>query len=145
MELGLGVHGEAGVASMELTTAKAAVARILQHMTDPASATGLHLAATGERLAVFVNNLGGSSKLEELIVAREVVEQLEEQGHRVVRVWAGHMMTSLEMAGFLVSILKVRLVVMFVVMVVVVPRPSGRHAKCTVQAVRCPGKFFGLG
>ena len=28
-------------------------------------------------------------------------------GHKVVRIWAGHMMTSLEMAGVLVSVLKV--------------------------------------
>ena len=30
-------------------------------------------------------------------------------GHKVVRIWAGHMMTSLEMAGVLVSVLKVGL------------------------------------
>ena len=30
-------------------------------------------------------------------------------GHKVVRIWAGHMMTSLEMAGILVSVLKVGL------------------------------------
>ena len=40
-------------------------------------------------------------------MAREVVSQLESLGHKVVRMWAGHMMTSLEMAGVLVSILKV--------------------------------------
>merc|ERR1719490_344576 len=107
MELGLGVHGEAGVASMPLSNARDAVKAILTHMTNPSSATALHLASAGERLAVIVNNLGGTSKLEELVVAREVVTQLEGMGHKVVRIWAGHMMTSLEMAGILVSVLKV--------------------------------------
>merc|ERR1719412_3035518 len=107
MELGLGVHGEAGVASMPLSNAREAVKSILTHMTNPSSATALSLNSSGERLAVIVNNLGGTSKLEELVVAREVVTQLEGMGHKVVRIWAGHMMTSLEMAGILVSVLKV--------------------------------------
>ena len=60
-----------------------------------------------EKVAVILNNLGGTSKLEELILAREVVTQLEGRGFRVVRMYAGHMMTSLEMSGFLISLLKV--------------------------------------
>ena len=40
---------------------------ILTHMTNPSSATALSLNSTGERLAVIVNNLGGTSKLEELV------------------------------------------------------------------------------
>ena len=113
MELGLGVHGEAGVASMPLSNARFpspswswcssfmhltskfpkssemshhnhlhhsvnhqwlttihardAVKAILTHMTNPSSATALSLASSGERLAVIVNNLGGTSKLEELV------------------------------------------------------------------------------
>ena len=50
---------------------------ILTHMTNPSSATALHLASTGERLAVIVNNLGGTSKLEELV--------RRDMKHRVVR------------------------------------------------------------
>merc|ERR1711971_122382 len=83
MELGLGVHGEAGVASMPLSNARDAVKAILVHMTNRSSATALSLASSGERLAVIVNNLGGTSKLEELVVAREVVTQLEGMGHKV--------------------------------------------------------------
>ena len=41
------------------------------------------------------------------IVAKEVISQLEALGHSVVRVYSGHMMTSLEMAGVLVSLLRV--------------------------------------
>ena len=44
-----------------------AVKAILVHMTNPSSATALSLASSGERLAVIVNNLGGTSKLEELV------------------------------------------------------------------------------
>ena len=44
-----------------------AVKSILTHMTNPSSATALSLNSSGERLAVIVNNLGGTSKLEELV------------------------------------------------------------------------------
>ena len=106
LEIGLGVHGEAGVGSVDLCTAGEAVTKLLDHMTNPASATRIEL-KPGERLAVILNNLGGTSKLEELVLARELVSQLEGRGHRVVRVYTGHMMTSLEMAGILISLLVV--------------------------------------
>jgi len=106
LEIGLGVHGEAGVGSLPLCTAHEAVKKLLDHMTNPSSATKLEL-REGEQLAVILNNLGGTSKLEELVVARELVTQLEGRGYSVVRLYAGHMMTSLEMAGILISLLRV--------------------------------------
>ena len=57
---------------------------------------------------MILNNLGGTSKLEELVLAREIVTQLETRGYHVVRIYTGHMMTSLEMAGILISLLKVK-------------------------------------
>ena len=77
---------------MPLCTAKNAVALLLDHMTAAKSATRLDL-QPGDQLAVLINNLGGSSKLEELVVGREVIQQLESRGYSVVRVWAGHIMT----------------------------------------------------
>lgn len=106
IEIGLGVHGEAGVGRVPLCSAQEAVKKLLDHMTKSDSATRLEL-GSGEQLAVILNNLGGTSKLEELILAREIVLQLEGRGHKVVRMYAGHMMTSLEMSGILISILKV--------------------------------------
>jgi len=106
IEIGLGVHGEAGVGQMTLPTAHDAVKKLIDHMTSKTSATRLDLVA-GEQIAVILNNLGGTSKLEELILAREIVTQLEGRGYKVVRFYAGHLMTSLEMSGILISILKV--------------------------------------
>ena len=106
IEIGLGVHGEAGVGSVDLCSASEAVKRLLDHMTNKASNTRLDL-RPGENLAVILNNLGGTSKLEELVLARELVSQLESRGYQVVRMYTGHMMTSLEMAGILISLLRV--------------------------------------
>merc|ERR1719481_1105517 len=106
LEIGLGVHGEAGVGSIPMCSAREAMTRLLDHMTNPSSATHLPL-SSGESVAVLLNNLGGTTKLEELLLARELVSQLEGRGVRVVRAYTGHLMTSLEMAGILISILKV--------------------------------------
>jgi len=106
LEIGLGVHGEAGVGSVDMCSAAEAVNKLLDHMTHPSSATRLEL-RQGEKLAVILNNLGGTSKLEELVLAREIVQQLETRGYKVVRMYTGHMMTSLEMAGILISLLRV--------------------------------------
>merc|ERR1719500_1939313 len=76
IEIGLGVHGEAGVGSVDLCPASEAVKRLLDHMTNKESSTRLEL-RPGEKLAVILNNLGGTSKLEELVLAREIVSQLE--------------------------------------------------------------------
>ena len=65
IEIGLGVHGEAGVGSVNLCSASEAVKRLLDHMTNKESNTRLEL-RPGEKLAVILNNLGGTSKLEEL-------------------------------------------------------------------------------
>ena len=100
------MHGEAGVGSLPLCSAHEAVKKLLDHMTNPSSATKLEL-REGKQLAVILNNLGGTNKLEELVVARELVTQLEGRGYSVVRLYAGHMMTSLEMAGILISLLRV--------------------------------------
>jgi len=106
VEIGLGVHGEAGVGRAPLLTACDAVKTILDHMTNPNSSTKIEL-TSGEQVAVILNNLGGTSKLEELVITREIVLQLEARGVQVVRMYAGHLMTSLEMSGILISLLKV--------------------------------------
>ena len=44
LEIGLGVHGEAGVGSVPLCSARDAVRQLLDHMTNPASVTKIELA-----------------------------------------------------------------------------------------------------
>ena len=43
LEIGLGVHGEAGVGSVDMCSAAEAVNKLLDHMTHPSSATRLEL------------------------------------------------------------------------------------------------------
>lgn len=106
MELGLGVHGEAGVKRIKMATAKESVKSMLSHMTNSKSSTHLSL-KNGDFVAVLLNNLGAISNLEMGVLAKEVVTQLE-TNHKVSvrRFYSGPFFTSLEMPGFSISVLR---------------------------------------
>ncbi|NXQ35353.1 TKFC cyclase, partial [Alaudala cheleensis] len=106
MELGLGIHGEAGVRRMKLLPADKAVETMLNHMTDPSSASHLSL-TPGSSVVLVVNNLGGLSCLELGIVAGAAVRCLENRGIRIARALMGSFMTALEMAGVSLTLMLV--------------------------------------
>jgi dihydroxyacetone kinase len=97
MELGLGIHGEPGVARMPLQPADALVetllASILQHKKIPTP------------VAVMINNLGATTAMELAIVARHAVSFLLSKGFTVERIYAGTFLSSLDMAGLSISVL----------------------------------------
>ncbi|XP_059329905.1 triokinase/FMN cyclase [Ammospiza nelsoni] len=106
MELGLGIHGEAGVRRMKMLPADKAVETMLTHMTDPSSASHLSL-KPGSSVVLIVNNLGGLSCLELGIVAGAAVRYLENQGIRIFRAMVGSFMTAMEMAGVSLTLMLV--------------------------------------
>jgi len=101
IELGLGIHGEAGVRRTAIQPADTIVDAIL-HQIISQKALG-----RGSRVALLVNNLGGTPTMEMLIVARRALATLEAEGIVVERVWTGTFLTSIEMAGCSISVLSV--------------------------------------
>lgn len=93
MEVGVGVHGERGIASDRLVSADAAtdliVDRILTEMAP----------AEGDRVALLVNSLGSTPQLELYIINRRLRQRLRARGVTVHRTLIGHYYTSLDMAG----------------------------------------------
>lgn len=106
LELGLGIHGEAGIRRTKMATADEVVKTMIDHMTDPSSHSHLNLKA-GNHVALVVNNLGGLSNLELGVVSRSAVMYLENQGVVVERAYVGFFMTALEMAGVSLTLLTV--------------------------------------
>ncbi|KAM7108337.1 triokinase/FMN cyclase isoform 3-T3 [Ciconia maguari] len=106
MELGLGIHGEAGVRRMKMLPADEAVETMLAHMTDPSNASRLPL-SPGASVVLVVNNLGGLSCLELGIVAGAAVRCLESRGIHIARALVGSFMTALEMAGVSLTLMLV--------------------------------------
>ena len=109
MEIGLGIHGEAGMRQCPLLTCD----EIAKEMLDSVQTYGrevdskiVPLYNSGDELLVLVNNLGGTSNFEMSLLARSVVSQLEnDAGCKATRVLVGSFMTSFDMQGASVSIL----------------------------------------
>ena len=100
MELGLGIHGEKGVARLALRPARELVEAILGTIiTD----RGL---LPGDRVALLVNGLGGTPPMELAIVAGHALAVLRGRGFAVERAWSGNYLTALEMPGCSLSLLK---------------------------------------
>nr|XP_061810852.1 triokinase/FMN cyclase-like [Nerophis lumbriciformis] len=105
MELGLGIHGEPGVKRSKVASADEVVSTMIDHMTSAESQSRLHL-SKGDELVVCVNNLGALSRLEMAVVTRAAIVCLENRGMLIARVISGSFMTSLEMAGMSLTLMK---------------------------------------
>ncbi|XP_041988500.1 triokinase/FMN cyclase-like isoform X2 [Aricia agestis] len=98
-ELGAGVHGEAGIEKLKMGSAKEIVTLILNKIVD-------HLKLQmGNRVAVMINNMGGTSLMEMNIIASETKDYLENMKIKAERIYSGHLKTSLEMQGFQICLL----------------------------------------
>nr|XP_020479928.1 triokinase/FMN cyclase [Monopterus albus] len=105
MELGLGIHGEAGVKRSKVASADEVVKTMIDHMTNPDSQSQLPL-KSGDSVILCVNNLGALSCLEMSVVTRAAVMCLEHREVVVARVMSGSFMTSLEMAGVSLTLMR---------------------------------------
>ena len=100
IEIGMGLHGEAGVSREKLMPADELVSR----MTD-LILKDLPFQA-GDEVCLLINNLGATTMMELLIVNRKVREILAEAQIKVHDTLMGSYCTSQEMAGFSISLLK---------------------------------------
>jgi ATP-dependent dihydroxyacetone kinase len=96
-ELGLGIHGEAGIEQVDFSTARDAMEMVVDRLA-PKMAPGPHVA--------LLNNLGGATPLEMSILAEELVRS-RIGGQVRWLVGPAPLMTSLDMQGFSVSLLPV--------------------------------------
>jgi dihydroxyacetone kinase len=101
VELGLGIHGEPGVKRIPLRMADEMVGELLGPIER-----AMRL-RTDERVAVLLNNLGATTNMELAIIARKVLSVLQGKGYSVERVYAGTFVSSLDMAGVSISLLRV--------------------------------------
>lgn len=101
MEIGMGIHGEPGIRRGKMETAD----EITEEMLGKILADIPY--AAGDEAAVLVNGLGATPLDEQYIVARKVHQILEEKGIKVYRYYVGEYVTSIEMAGLSISLLKV--------------------------------------
>lgn len=99
VEIGMGIHGEPGTHRETLSP----IDEIVDHMVSKIL-TDMPL-QPGAEVAVMINGLASTPLMELYIVNRKVHKILEEKGVKVYKTLVGEFMTSLEMAGFSVTLL----------------------------------------
>ncbi|XP_052181712.1 putative 3,4-dihydroxy-2-butanone kinase [Diospyros lotus] len=105
MELGLGIHGEPGAAVADIQPVDNVVSHVLSQILS--SENNYVPIKRGSRVVLMINGLGATPVMELMIAAGKAVPQLQlEHGIAVDRVYTGTFMTSLDMAGFSISIMK---------------------------------------
>ena len=99
VEIGMGIHGEPGINREKMSTAKEIAGKLLDKIFADYD-------YSGSEVAVMVNGLGGTPLMELYIMYNEVEKILTEKGVKIYRPFVGNFMTSLEMSGCSVSLLK---------------------------------------
>ncbi|MGN6524530.1 MAG: dihydroxyacetone kinase subunit DhaK, partial [Actinomycetes bacterium] len=100
MEVGIGIHGEPGRRRVPLAPAREVAEMLVEPVLSDLDFTG------GDGALVFVNGLGATPLLELYVMYNEVAALLDKAGVTVVRSLVGPYMTSLDMAGCSVTLLK---------------------------------------
>ena len=101
MEIGIGIHGEPGRTRMKLKTA----AKITEMLATPIL-DDLPF-KKGDSVLAFVNGMGGTPLIELYVVYNELAKICAGRGVKIARSLVGSYITSLEMAGCSITLLKV--------------------------------------
>ena len=99
MELGIGIHGEPGRRRVPLASAR----EIAEQLLEPILAD---LDFTSTPVIVMLNGMGGTPLIELYLMYGEVAKIIEKAGIAVARNLVGNYITSLEMAGCSVTLLR---------------------------------------
>lgn len=100
VEIGMGIHGEPGTHREKIRS----VNDTTDHLLDKILAEDIYHA--GDEVAVMVNGLG-ATPLQELYIANlRVSEVLAEKNIKISGTFVGNYMTSIDMAGFSITLLK---------------------------------------
>lgn len=99
MEVGIGIHGEPGTHREKVKTADEITDLLLEQILGD-------LDYAGSEVAVMVNSSGATPLMELFIINNRVADVLAAKGVKVYKTFVGEYMTSIEMAGFSISLLK---------------------------------------
>jgi phosphoenolpyruvate---glycerone phosphotransferase subunit DhaK len=100
MEIGIGIHGEPGRERMKVRPVHEVVELMATPIVDDLPFTG------GDRVLAFVNGMGGTPLIELYIVFNELSSFLDGRGISISRSLIGPYITSLEMQGCSITLLK---------------------------------------
>ncbi|MBU5483115.1 dihydroxyacetone kinase subunit DhaK [Clostridium sp. MSJ-11] len=100
MEIGMGIHGEPGTHKESLKSADEVTEHLVSKILEDMKLQ------KGDEVAIMVNGLGSTPLMELFIVNNKVDKILKEKEIKIYKTFVGEYMTSLEMAGCSVTLLK---------------------------------------
>jgi len=100
IEIGIGIHGEPGRRREKLVPVDEIAATLVEPIVDDLALS------RGDDVLAFVNSMGGTPLIELYIAFRSVASLLADRGISISRSLVGPYITSLEMAGFSVTLLR---------------------------------------
>jgi dihydroxyacetone kinase-like protein len=100
MEIGIGIHGEPGRERMKVEPAAKIVERLASAVVEDLPFN------EGDEVLAFVNGMGGTPLIELYIVYNELNKYLQGRGIKITRNLIGNYITSLEMAGCSITLLR---------------------------------------
>ena len=101
IEIGIGIHGEPGVNREKISPVNGIADKLLNKIL----AEGIYNA--GDEVAVMVNGMGGTPLMELFVANKHVADVLAAKGIKIAKTLVGNYMTSLDMEGFSITLLKV--------------------------------------
>jgi phosphoenolpyruvate---glycerone phosphotransferase subunit DhaK len=100
MEMGVGIHGEKGRRRDKLPSADAVVDELFDAVSKDLPFN------SGDNVGLMINGLGGTPPSELYVLYRQAALRCKEAGLKVVRNYVGEYCTSLEMAGFSLTLIR---------------------------------------
>lgn len=100
VEIGIGIHGEPGTHREKISNANATADTLLEKIL----AEGIY--GEGDEVAVMVNGMGGTPLMELYLINDHVADVLAGRGLKIAKTLVGNFMTSLDMEGFSITLLK---------------------------------------
>jgi phosphoenolpyruvate---glycerone phosphotransferase subunit DhaK len=100
MEIGIGIHGEPGRERMKIESAAQVAERLAAAIVEDLPFN------EGDEVLAFVNGMGGTPLIELYIVYNELSKYLDGRGITISRNLIGNYITSLEMAGCSITLLR---------------------------------------
>lgn len=100
IEIGLGIHGEPGTHREKMSSANEITEKLFEKLWKET------LGKEGDRFAVLVNGLGETTPIELFIINNHLQDLMKNKKVEVSKTYVGNYMTSLDMGGFSISLLK---------------------------------------
>ncbi|MDU4715605.1 MAG: dihydroxyacetone kinase subunit DhaK, partial [Anaerococcus sp.] len=100
MEIGVGIHGEPGVKQEKVKSADEISKELLNHILDD------YEDKNGD-FVLMVNGMGQTTEMELFIVNNFVNDYLSDKNINIKKTFLGNYMTSMDMAGFSLTLFKV--------------------------------------